>query len=145
MAWEYKRQEATFKPAPEGRQRIRIKSAEKSISKSGNDMIVLQFDVSASTATLYHYIVFLDDRPEITNRNLTQFFDSFKGIEDGDFNMDHWIGKTGACLIAHEDDGQGGVRARIKYFIRADKQDDLPPWRESDGYSPMDMDDNPFF
>lgn len=145
MTWEYKREEAQFRPAPEGRQRIRVKSAEKAISKNGNDMLALQFEVSGSTATLYHYIVFLDDRPEITNRMLTQFFDSFKDIDDGDFNMNNWIGKIGACMIAHEKGDDGVVRARLKYFIAANKQDDLPPWIEmGGGFAPIPSDDLPF-
>ena len=144
MTWQYKREEPHFEMVPAGRHRIRIKTAEKAVSSKGNDMLVLQFDVSGCTTTLYHYIVFLNDRPEITNRMLTQFFDSFKDIEDGNFNMDSWIGKVGACLVAHEDDGQGGKRARIKYFIRANNQSDLPAWREADGYSPNDALELPF-
>lgn len=144
MSWNYQREEPHFEPVPEGKHRIRIKSAEKAISKNGNDMLALQFEVSACNATLYHYIVFLNDRPEITNRMLTQFFDSFKDIKDGDFNTDHWIGKVGACLVSHEDDGQGGKRARLKYFIKADRQDDLPPWREANGFSPSEIPDLPF-
>ena len=46
MAWEFKREERQFEVVPEGRYRIRIKSAEKAMSKNGNDMLVLQFDVS---------------------------------------------------------------------------------------------------
>ena len=76
MAWSYKREERSgFTPIAEGDYRIRIRSADKAVSKSGRDMLALQFDVSGSNQILYHYIVFLDDRPEITNRMLTQFFD----------------------------------------------------------------------
>lgn len=129
MAWEYKREEQQFQQLPEGRYRIRIKSADKAISKKGNDMLTLQFDVSGNKQVLYHYVTFLDDRPEITNRMLTQFFDSFAGIPEGDFNMTNWIGKVGACVVKHDEDG----RAKISYFIKADKQGDLPEWREPDG------------
>lgn len=129
MAWDYQRTERQFEQIPEGRYRIRIKSAEKAVSKNGNDMLALQFDVSGSTQILYHYIVFLDDRPEITNRMLTQFFDSFKDIEDGDFNMNNWIGKVGACQVKHDDDG----RARLHYFLGVKQQESLPNWREPDG------------
>lgn len=132
MAWSYKREEQTFAPIPEGQYRIRIKSAEKAISKSGNDMLTLQFEVSGSSQILYHYIVFLDDRPEITNRMLTQFFDSFSGIPEGDFDMRKWIGKVGACRVKH-DEYDGTKRAKLSYFISADKQDSLPPWREANG------------
>ena len=127
--WDYQREEQVFEPIPEGAHRIRIKSADKAISNSGNDMIAFQFEVSGYNSTLYHYIVFLDDRPEITNRNLTQFFDSFKDISDGDFNMANWKGKVGACMVKH-DDYNGQKTAKIRYFIKAEKQGELPPWQE---------------
>jgi len=129
MAWNYKREEQQFQQLPEGKYRIRVRSSEKAISKKGNDMLALQFDVSGSSQILYHYITFLDDRPEITNRMLTSFFDSFKDIPEGDFNMKNWEGKVGACMVKHDDDG----RARLSYFIAADKQGDLPPWKNADG------------
>lgn len=129
MAWDFKREERKFEAIPEGRYRIRIKSAEKAMSKNGNDMLVLQFDVSGYNSTLYHYIVFMNDRPEITNRMLTQFFDSFKDIPEGDFNTANWVGKVGACQIKHEE-YNGNEQAKIHYFIAADKQDDIEPWKE---------------
>lgn len=134
MGWEFKREEGSgFEIIPEGKHRIRIKSAQKEISKNGNDMLALQFDVSGYDSTLYHYIVFLCDRPEITNRNLTQFFDSFKDIPEGDFDTSHWIGKVGACTVKHEE-YNGEKKAKLGYFIHKDKQGDLPPWKEgSDG------------
>ena len=132
MAWQFKREEQQFETIPEGRHRIRIKSAEKALSKNGNDMLVLQFEVSGYSSILFHYIVFLDDRPEITNRNLTQFFDSFSGIPEGDFNMQNWIGKVGACTVKHEE-YQGQMRPRVGYFIHKDKQGDLPNWRSAEG------------
>ena len=136
MAWEYKREERKFEVLKEGRYRVRIKSAEKAISKtSGNDMLVIQLEVSGSTKVLYHYIVFMPDREEVTNRMLTQFFDSFSGIPEGDFNMNNWIGKVGAVMIKHEE-YNGNMKERISYFISADKQDDLPPWQNADGSVP---------
>lgn len=129
MAWAYKREEQQFKQIPEGDYRIRIKSADKAISKSGNDMLTLQFEVSGESQILYHYITFMDDRPEITNRMLTQFFDSFSGIPEGDFNMANWIGKVGACHVKH-DEYNGNPQAKISYFIRADKAQGLPMWKE---------------
>jgi len=141
--WSYKREEQTFKPIPEGRHRIRIKSAEKAISSSGNDMLSLQFEVSGYNSTLYHYIVFLNDRPEITNRMLTQFFDSFKDIEDGNFNMQSWIGKVGACTVKH-DEYNGEPKAKVGYFIKADKQGDLPAWKEPSNGSGVQTDADGF-
>lgn len=146
MAWSYTREETQFAQIPEGRYRIRVKSADKAISKKGNDMLALQFEVSGQNQILYHYITFLDDRPEITNRMLTQFFDSFKDIPEGDFNMANWVGKVGACQIKHDDDG----RARLSYFINAGKQGDLPPWKgangeDAQGFMQVDDDDLPDF
>lgn len=129
MAWEFKREESQFQVLPEGSYRIRIKSADKAVSKNGNDMLALQFEVSGSNSILYHYIVFMNDKPEITNRMLTQFFDSFKDIPEGDFNMQNWIGKVGACVVKH-DEYNGNVSAKVRYFIKAEKQNDLPPWKE---------------
>ena len=143
MAWDYQREEQHFEPLPEGRYRIRVRSVEKAMSSKGNDMLVFQFDVSGSNKVLYYYLVFMADRPEITNGKLTQFFDSFKDIEDGDFNTAHWVGKVGACMIKHED-YQGEKRERISYFIKADKQSDLPPWKEGGtsgtGFAPAQYD-----
>jgi len=129
MAWEYKREEAQFAQLPEGRYRIRVRAADKAISKKGNDMLALQFEVSGSNQILYHYITFIDDKPEITNRMLTQFFDAFKDIPEGDFNMAKWIGKVGACQVKHDEGG----RAKIHYFLRGKQADDLPPWKEPGG------------
>ena len=129
MDWNYQRNEQTFTPIPEGAHRIRIKSADKAVSKSGSNMLALQFEVSGYNSLLYHYIVFMEDKPEITNRNLTQFFDSFKGIQDGDLNINNWIGKVGACMVKH-DEYNGQKSAKVRYFIKADQQDTLPPWRE---------------
>lgn len=154
MAWSYKREES-FEQVPVGKHRIRIKSADKAVSKNGNDMLVLQFEVSGMSNILYHYIVFLDDRPEITNRMLTSFFDSFSAIAEGDFDMRHWIGKVGACMVGV--DKNNPERTRLSYFIRADKQEDLPPWRDASGrmvkpdefehevFEEAEDDGNPFF
>ena len=131
MAWQYQREESNSFTTniPEGKHRIRIKSAEKAVSKSGNDMLALQFDVSGYNTSLYHYIVFLQDKPEITNRNLTQFFDSFKDIPEGEFELAKWVGKVGACKVKHEE-YNGNTQARVDYFIAKDLQANLPAWQE---------------
>lgn len=148
MAWNYQREETSFAPLPEGKYRIRIKAVEKAMSSNGNDMLVFQFEVSGSNKILFYYLVFLNDKPEITNGKLTQFFDSFKDIKDGDFNILNWVGKVGACMVKHED-YQGEPRERISYFIKADKQGDLPPWQEGPargdaGFTPAVGYDMPF-
>lgn len=124
MAWQFKREESTFTELPEGRYRVMIESAEMAISKSsGNDMLVIKLLVSNTQMHLWNYIVFLDDRPEITNRMLTQFFDSF-GIEDGDFDLNHYVGKVGGCQVKHDEQG----RAKVQYFLSKKQQEALPPF-----------------
>lgn len=133
MAWNYNREETSFPVLPEGKYRVRVKSAEKAKSRnSGNDMLVLQLEVSGNSTILWHYIVFMPNEPEKTNRMLTQFYDSFKDIPEGDFNMNNWIGKVGAVKTKNEEYNDQ-LRSKISYFIKADKQDDLPPWKNPDG------------
>lgn len=130
MEWQYKREERQFDEIPEGTYRVRIVSAEKAVSKtSGNDMLVIKMEVSGQKSHIWRYISFLPDRPEVTNRMLTEFFDSF-GIEEGNFNLASYVGKAGAAVIKHDEQG----RAKISYFIKKDKQDELPPWQ---GDSPV--------
>lgn len=130
MSWQYKREESDYQyeQVPEGKHRIRIKSVEAAKSKAGNDMLAFQFDVSGCPVTLYHYITFLSDRPEITNRMLTQFFDAFKDIKEGNFKFADWTGKVGACMVSK--DKNDATKTRLAYFISADKQSELPAWKE---------------
>lgn len=148
--WNFKREEQQFEIIPEGKHRIRIASAEKVVSKNGRDMLSLKFDVSGYSGSLFNNIVFLEDRPEITNRILTQFFDSFKDIREGDLNTQNWIGKVGACMVKHEE-YNGKLQARVSYFIGKDQQEDLPAWRDSkgrkidaDGFVEIDDDEDLF-
>jgi hypothetical protein len=136
MGWSYKREARQFPVLPEGDYRIRVRSVEKVKSKKSNrDMLAFQFDVSGRNEILFHHIVFMEDRPEMTNRMLTQFFDSFKDIPEGDFNLANWVGKVGACKVKHEesDYNGGSIQARIHFFISADKAANLPPWSEPAG------------
>lgn len=136
MEWGYSREERKFELPPEGDYRLRIKSAEKNISSTGKDMVVLQFEVSGSSAIVYHNIVFLPDRPEITNRSLTQFFDSFAGIPEGQFKLSTWTGQIGAARLKH-DTYNDKEKLAVHYFIPKVRQDQLPPWVE-----PSKRDDN---
>ena len=128
MAWQFKREESEFEELAEGRYRVMIVDAEMATSKNGNDMLVIKLQVSGTKRNLWNYIVFLDDRPEITNRMLTQFFDSF-GIEEGNFNLKSYLGKIGGCQVKHEQGQDGKIRAKISYFLSKKQQDALPPWK----------------
>lgn len=137
MAWNYERNESSgYMSLPVGDYRVRIKEAEKTVSSSGNEMLKLTLEVSGTNNLLFHYIVFMPDKPEITNRMLTAFFDSFAGIPDGEFDTAKWKGKIGAVHVKHED-YNGEPQAKVHYFINASKQGNLPKWVE-----PKKKDDN---
>ena len=124
MAWQFKRTEQSFDQIPAGDHRVVIDSAEQAVSKNGNDMLVIKLRVSGYNSMLWHYIVFMDSKPEITNQRLTQLFDSF-GIEDGNFNLASYVGKAGAAHVKIDDQGY----SKVAYFIHKNKQDKLPPWK----------------
>ena len=124
MAWNFQRDESgTYDVPPEGKHRVMIIKAELGQSKAGNDMLILELAVSGYTSHVWNYIVFMEDRPQITNQKLTQLFDSF-GIEDGDFNLSHYIGKVGGAKIRHDEYG-----AKVHYFLSKKQTAELPPWK----------------
>ncbi len=127
MQWQFKREEQEFESAPIGKHRVRIKSAEMAVSKSGNDMLVVQLNVSNSKSVVFHYIVFMVDKPEITNRMLTSFFDSF-GISDGDFNVSGYAGKVGGAMLKAD-----GEYTKVHYFLSKKEQTTLPAWVDKTG------------
>ena len=146
MGWNFKRTEQEFKAIPAGDHRVMIDSVDKAVSKSGNDMLVIKLRVSGYNSMLWHYIVFMDDRPEITNGKLTQLFDSFD-IADGDFNLNGWVGRTGAAHTKIDDQGY----AKVAWFIHKDKQEKLPPWEGEvpkpsapAGFTPVTDDEQPW-
>ena len=124
MAWNFKREERQYEEIPAGDHRVVIDSAEKATSRAGNDMLVIKMRVSGYTGMLWHYIVFMDDKPEITNRKLTELFDSF-AIEDGNFELATYVGKAGAAHVKIDENGC----PKVAWFIHKNKQDKLPPWK----------------
>lgn len=131
MPWKFERTEREFEQVPAGDHRVVIESVDKAQSKAGNDMLVIKLEVSGCSARLWHYIVFMDAHPEITNQKLTEVFDSF-GIPDGDFNLANWIGKAGGAHVKIDDQGY----SKVSYFLKKDKVDKLPPWKKSGDKEP---------
>lgn len=121
-------EEQSFKPIPIGDHRVRIASAEEQTSNSGRQMIKLVLDVSGHNATIWHFVVLLQDNQKLTNQKLGELWNSF-GIPQGNFNLNSWVGKVGAAKVKHED-YNGEPNAKIAYFIKKDRQDKLPAWQE---------------
>jgi len=127
MTWQFKHTESEFPVIPEGRYRVVIVGAEKAVSKStGNDMLVIKMLVSGYKSNVFAYIPFLDDRPEITNRILTQMFECFD-IEEGNFDLNSYLGKTGGIAIK-ADEFNGKPTAKFHYFLRRKEVEKLPPF-----------------
>ena len=124
--WNYEETKRDFEPEqiPNGDYRMIIRGAEKAMSKDiikPKKMIKLKLGVSGYAKSIYHYIVFLPDNREVTNRNLTNFFRSF-GIQGGNFNLDSYIGKEGAGRIEIDSNGY----EKVKYFLEGNMKDRLP-------------------
>lgn len=115
----YQREEQEFTPIV-GKMRCVIVDVEEKVSKGGNNMIVITVTPSGTKAKIKYWLV--DN--EYFNRNATAFFDSFKEIEDGDFNFLSWIGAEGSAMFKEGDNGY----AEIAYFISADRAANLPPF-----------------
>jgi hypothetical protein len=121
-------EEQTFKPVPAGDHRVRIASAEEQISNTGNQMIKLVLEVSGYNSTIWHFIVFMQDNQKMTNQKLGELWNSF-GMQQGNLNLQTWIGKVGAAKVKHED-YKGESKAKIAFFLNKEKQNKMAPWVE---------------
>ncbi len=130
MEWNFKRESGFENPTP-GKHRVRIKSAEMAVSKSGRDMMFIQLEVSNYSTIIRHYIVFMQDNPEMTNRMLTQFFDSF-AIEEGDFNVAGYAGKVGGAMLKED-----GEYIKVHYFLGKEAISKLEPWDSKKNAKPV--------
>ena len=124
--WNYEETKSDFESEqiPNGDYRMIIRGAEKAMSKDiikPKKMIKLKLGVSGYAKSIYHYIVFLPDNREVTNRNLTNFFRSF-GIQGGNFNLDSYLGKEGAGRVEIDSNGY----EKVKYFLEGTMKDRLP-------------------
>ena len=117
--WDsYQRDESESRSNITGKLRCVIVGAEEKVSKAGNPMIVIKVRPSGCNFSVTTWLV----KNEKFNHNATQFFDCFKEITDGDFNLLSWIGAEGAAFFDLDDRGY----MKVKYFIDAVKATDLP-------------------
>ena len=120
--------EQSFKPIPVGEHRVRIAQAEESTSQAGNQMIKLTLEVSGHNSKIWHNVVFMPDKQQLTNQKLGELFNSFE-IQPGNFNLASWIGKVGAAKVKHEVYNNEN-QAKVWYFIGKERQASLPAWQE---------------
>lgn len=115
----YQRVEREYSPTT-GKLRCVIVDVEETVSKKGNNMIVITVVPSGSKARVKYWLVDNDN----FNRNATSFFDSFKEIEDGCFDFVTWIGAEGSAMFKENENGY----PEVAYFISADRAANLPPF-----------------
>ena len=116
---DYKREEREEQSKITGKMRCMITDVEESTSKaSGKPMIIVSVRPSGTKFSVKNYIV----KNEHFNRNMTQFFDAFPEIGDGNFNFIEWPGALGAAMFDLDDRGY----LKVKYWIDAVKAESLP-------------------
>ena len=117
--WNYQREERDTTEKVTGRLRCVITDVEETESKtSGLPMIVVSVRPSGTRFSVKSYIV----KNEHFNRNMTQFFDAFPEIGDGNFSFLEWIGAMGAAMFDLDERGY----LKVKYWISADRAGLLP-------------------
>ena len=118
---DYQREERETNSNITGKLRCVVTSVEEAVSKtSGNPMIVVSVRPSGCRFTVKNYIV----KNEHFNRNMTDFFDAFPSIGDGNFDFLTWVGAMGAANFGEDEKGY----MKIKWWITADKAVNLPPF-----------------
>lgn len=118
--WNYSREES-HPVAVAGKYRCVIVGVEETVSKSsGKPMIVVTVRPSGSSAKVKSYIV----RNDNFNRNMTQFFDAFPDIGEGNFNFIEWVGCLGAAEFGLDDNGY----LKVKWWLDPARTVSFPPF-----------------
>ena len=124
--WDsYAREEKERESSVIGKCRVVITDAEEAVTgpnskNPGTPMIVVKVRPSGRRFTVTYRIV----KNDWFNRNMTQFFDAFPEIMDGDFNFLSWVGAEGAAMFKEDDRGY----TQVAYFIDPVRAADLPPF-----------------
>lgn len=116
---DYKREDRPQQNKVTGKLRCVITDVEEAVSKSsGKPMIVVTVRPSGTTFKVKNWIV----KNEYFNRNMTEFFDTFPEIGEGNFDFITWPGSMGAANFVEDENGY----LKIKRWITADRAYDLP-------------------
>ena len=119
-------EEQDFSIIPAGDHRVRIADVEEKVSKSGNEMYEITFEVSGHNSKLWFYLVLDQSDPKKTNQRIKDFFDSFGIVDHSMGSGRQWIGKVGAVRVKHEE-YNGNMSAKVAFAINRKNQEKLPP------------------
>ena len=122
---DYKRETQERESAVAGKHRVVITEAGEAVTgpnskKPGTPMIVVKLRPSGRRFSVTHRIV----KNDYFNRNMTQFFDAFPEITEGNFSFIEWIGAEGAAMF--KEDAQGYTQ--VSYFLPPERAEGLPPF-----------------
>ena len=118
-------EEQDFSIIPAGDHRVRIADVEEKISKSGNEMYEITFEVSGHNSKLWFYLVLDQSDPKKTNQRIGDFFNSFGITTHALGSGKQWIGKVGAVRVKHEE-YNGNMSAKVAFVLNRKNQEKLP-------------------
>lgn len=124
--WDsYKREENERASAITGKRRVVITEVSEGVTGAnskapGTPQIIIKLRPSGCKFTLTTRI----QKNDYFNRRMTEFFDSFPEITDGDFNFVTWVGAEGAAMLKEGNNGY----TEIAYFLDPVRAADLPPF-----------------
>lgn len=124
--WDsYKREENERASAITGKRRVVITDVTEGVTGAnskvpGTPQIIIKLRPSGCRFTLTYRI----QKNDYFNRRMTEFFDAFPEITDGDFNFLSWVGCEGAAMLKEGNNGY----TEVAYFIDPVRAADLPPF-----------------
>ena len=119
-------EEQDFSIIPAGDHRVRIADVEEKVSKGGNEMYEITFEVSGHNSKLWFYLVLDQSDPKKTNQRIGDFFNSFGITGHALGTGKQWIGKVGAVRVKHEE-YNGNMSAKVAFVLNRKNQEKLPP------------------
>ena len=118
---DYQREEREEQAKITGKMRCVITDVDEGVSKaSGLPMITISVRPSGCGYKVKSYIV----KNDHFNRNMTQFFDAFPEVGDGNFDFLTWVGCEGAAMFDLDERNY----LKVKYWIDAVRAANLPPY-----------------
>jgi len=124
--WDsYRREESDRNSAIVGKRRVVITDASEGVTGAnskvpGTPQIIIKLRPSGCRFSITYRI----QKNDYFNRKMTEFFDAFPEITDGDFNFLSWIGCEGAAMLKEGNNGY----TEVNYFLDPVRAADLPPF-----------------
>ena len=108
---------------PAGQYVCEVISAKETVSKSGNDMIVLQIKIYTETGSERLITDYLLDSMEYKIRHAAEAFGLLSEYESGFLTADAMVGKAVSCKIGVQKDktGQYGPKNIVQDYIAIEK------------------------